>query len=551
MSLSGVWRHQMEAERNINRLRNCLPEKLEAFCKLHLTLLLDRSVKELEELFGESSSKHKTPIKKKVPTPFSKKKESHPQIGNRFPNREQVAQIYQLSESSYRGQKRLVPQVVHLNSDIYGIKVWRTTIYSVVRQVVHLNSDMYGIQVWCTTIYSVIWVKKNVTQGDDRSKAKDQQIKALQLLFLLISRENAILLECLLDLLHKVSNVSENRMNANSHGMVFAPGLICPKELTSLEFHSMSALFTKAVSFRIDTAPFLFKIPRELAVDVGNFWVEKEEPYKNVFTEESVPRHTSVHFSVHKTKIKSETSQEAQVTQQHIYSLRQDTSQFSNKKKFLKQISKENGTSARKGKHSRSISFGDSLKKHVPLLSKLKQPSSSDEDAELCGTDISREIGKTINFDSKELVSTYVKTPEKNIPEMEVKCIDTPASQTVEPMTCIPTQHIPKVSITNNEIWQVEMEKQEHKDLPVSCRKNPDLIFKAIQNKNGMQEMHNAVVSYHAITMMTPRSRKPIILHFPTRYLESDLCMTCSLKRMFDPHKQYLNSWIWRFLAHS
>jgi hypothetical protein len=38
-------------------------------------------------------------------------------------------------------------------------------------------------------------------------------------------------------------------------------------------------------------------------VDVGDFWEEMEEPYKNVFTEESVPQDTHVHLTVQKTKV--------------------------------------------------------------------------------------------------------------------------------------------------------------------------------------------------------------------------------------------------------
>ncbi|KAL3855737.1 hypothetical protein ACJMK2_014942 [Sinanodonta woodiana] len=81
---------------------------------------------------------------------------------------------------------------------------------------------------------------------------------------------------------------------------------------------------------------------------------------------------------------------------------------------------------------------------------------------------------------------------------------------------------------------QLGKPRWNNKDLPVCCEKNPDLIVKAIQSKNGMQEKHTDVVTFITqcikvaptstkIAMMTPRSRKPIIFHFPTRYLESDL----------------------------
>lgn len=66
----------------------------------------------------------------------------------------------------------------------------------------------------------------------EMSRAKKKQLKALQLLVLLLPRENALLLECLLDLLHKVSVVEKNMMNPKSLGTVFAPHLICPRKVT-------------------------------------------------------------------------------------------------------------------------------------------------------------------------------------------------------------------------------------------------------------------------------------------------------------------------------
>lgn len=65
----------------------------------------------------------------------------------------------------------------------------------------------------------------------ERSRAKEKQLKALQLLMLLLPRENAVLLESLLDLLHKVASVPENKMSAASLGVVFSPSLLCPRKV--------------------------------------------------------------------------------------------------------------------------------------------------------------------------------------------------------------------------------------------------------------------------------------------------------------------------------
>lgn len=74
MSTSDVRRSQTEAEKNVNRLRNCMPEKLATFCKMHLSFLLELDGAKLEELFLDSSSIDVNANKKKNAAPFSARK---------------------------------------------------------------------------------------------------------------------------------------------------------------------------------------------------------------------------------------------------------------------------------------------------------------------------------------------------------------------------------------------------------------------------------------------------------------------------------------------
>lgn len=61
---------------------------------------------------------------------------------------------------------------------------------------------------------------------------KEKQIKALQLLFLLIPPENRHLLQLLLQLLHEIANNKENKMNARSLAVVFAPSVMLYKHVS-------------------------------------------------------------------------------------------------------------------------------------------------------------------------------------------------------------------------------------------------------------------------------------------------------------------------------
>lgn len=74
MSASDVRRSQTEAEKNVNRLRNCMPEKLTTFCKMHLSFLLELDGSKLEEMFLDSAGTDCNSNKRKNATPFSAKK---------------------------------------------------------------------------------------------------------------------------------------------------------------------------------------------------------------------------------------------------------------------------------------------------------------------------------------------------------------------------------------------------------------------------------------------------------------------------------------------
>ena len=87
---------------------------------------------------------------------------------------------------------------------------------------------------------------KQVQSEKDRQRGTQKQLKALQLMILLLPRENAVLLECLLDLLHRAANTPENKMSASSLGVVFAPSLLCPRKVNIYIFciPSLSGVFS-------------------------------------------------------------------------------------------------------------------------------------------------------------------------------------------------------------------------------------------------------------------------------------------------------------------
>ena len=74
MTTPTIRRRQTDADRQINRLRNCMPERFNTYVKMHLSFLLDLDGAKLEEIIAEPQTEAPAPTKRKGSTPFSKKK---------------------------------------------------------------------------------------------------------------------------------------------------------------------------------------------------------------------------------------------------------------------------------------------------------------------------------------------------------------------------------------------------------------------------------------------------------------------------------------------
>ncbi|XP_028391263.1 rho GTPase-activating protein 19-like isoform X2 [Dendronephthya gigantea] len=100
---------------------------------------------------------------------------------------------------------------------------------------------------------------------------EEKQIKALQLLFLLIPPANRHLLQQLLELLHEIANIKENKMSACSLALVFAPSVIQYKHKSSSCLSVVPediTTFTGALAFMIEHVKHLFLIPDDLLQEI-------------------------------------------------------------------------------------------------------------------------------------------------------------------------------------------------------------------------------------------------------------------------------------------
>ncbi|KAL5022010.1 hypothetical protein ScPMuIL_001165 [Solemya velum] len=447
MSSATLWRQQTEAEKNVHRLRNCMPEKFATLCRMHLSFLLDLDGSKLEDMFGETDKQEPNRKMGKCSTPFSKKKDRVTLFGSAL-SQENVAQIYQLieylgrtenirAEGLFRktgnlGRQRLLKEILNQGEDL-GLEDGTFSPHdcaTVLKNYLGELPDPVLTEKHFQAHLQVVGMMAAAQTDKDKIRAEEKQLKTLQLLLLLLPRENSLLLECLLDLLHKVTKVSENMMTAHSLGTVFAPHLFVPRKMCAEDLHALSSTATKAAAFLIENAPELFKIPRELCLDVANFWREMENPHimpeaprldwENINNgvnlqkkcENIHPVNTVMAFADRKPSADYESSDETQQALAQLYAHVQSMPESAKKKKLLKQFQRSNGMSSSKNKHHRSRTFGEQLKKHFPSLHKHKRRGSND--SEHCVEGLSWGITPTIDIEDKENMATTIQVVDKS-----------------------------------------------------------------------------------------------------------------------------------------
>ena len=235
------------------------------------------------------------------------------------------------------------------------------------------------------------------TPADQLCAAHNKQIKALQLLFLLVPAENYQLLKDLLFLLYKVSRKhSENKMNALNLGTMFAPHILCPRKMTAAELQTSSGSMAQAVALMIENTPLLFKVPHELEVDMRAFLAKQEcTPGLNRRRRRhrscsdagmDSPQVSTVFTFVDRQQSAAAGEQDDTETAlaglyAHISSM-PDTAR---RRKLIKQFNRESGAGTPNlTQRARTRSFGESLRKHLFFAGKMRKGVTSGKSALTC-----------------------------------------------------------------------------------------------------------------------------------------------------------------------
>ncbi|XP_064484242.1 rho GTPase-activating protein 19-like [Ornithodoros turicata] len=200
-----------------------------------------------------------------------------------------------------------------------------------------------------------------------RVQCKQRQLKAAQLLLLLLPQPNYDVTKELLLLLHGVSNARlENCMSSESLATLFTPIILCPRQMPPDQMHINNVNITKPVAFLIENAPSLFDYPVELVKDVISYIKQsKKGSSPEDSTEDNTePIKTTITFCVQRNTSAEKVEDYTEKALAELYDYVQGMPEVLQKKKYVRQFNKENtdGTAFKRRKHERSRTFGDCSK---------------------------------------------------------------------------------------------------------------------------------------------------------------------------------------------
>ncbi|KAJ6646591.1 Rho GTPase-activating protein 19 [Pseudolycoriella hygida] len=234
-----------------------------------------------------------------------------------------------------------------------------------------------------TDAYNVAHVQiAEICNNLDNSK-EPRLIHSLQLLLLLLPKENYDLLKDIIEMLHRTTKfVATNKMSASSLATLFTPHLICPKKLTPEALHQMSQQMSGVITFMISKGTDLFDVPPNLAIDIRAYFVKEQQKALSPehILDESVTS-DSIANTVYTFVDKERTAQACvsgnptDTALAQLYAHIQTLPESSKKRKLIKQFNKENGQGTplqmlNRLKNTNSAtkptkSLGDSIKRHI------------------------------------------------------------------------------------------------------------------------------------------------------------------------------------------
>ncbi|KAL1506219.1 hypothetical protein ABEB36_005618 [Hypothenemus hampei] len=376
-----------EAEKFIELFKKEHNEQFYVLIKMHLSFLLHMTTEE-SDCFYE-----KVKLKKWNLVPFIKKTKSKT-VHDGTLNRELLDQLHQLieflksderlkSEGIFRRTGSLERQNELKTLLLQGNKInFEDNQFTVHDCASVLKGFLADLPESVTTdIQFPLYYQIAESLKLDDSNQEQKALQSIQLLFLLIPKENKNLLKDIFELLHLVILQEENnRMSAENLAKLFTPHLLCPRNLTPESLLKDSQMLFGVVGFMIKNYPKIFKVPAKLMLDF------KSHCEQGNLINESVKgaAHTVFTFVDNKLTARENEENVTDAALAELYAHIQSLPESSKKRKLVKQFNKQNGYGTPlqvvRSSMPKNKSFGDSIKKHMfhkKLLKSVKRSGVS------------------------------------------------------------------------------------------------------------------------------------------------------------------------------
>ncbi|XP_063913007.1 rho GTPase-activating protein 19 isoform X1 [Zophobas morio] len=484
-------------------------EQFHILVRMHLSFLLDQTTDDNECLSDKSR------LKKWSLVPFNKKSKSRGVLEGAPLTHEGICQVYQLIEFLKKEQNIKTEGIFRKSGSSVRQQELRNLLSRGI--TLELEGSPYSIHDCASVLkgflaelpdpllteihYLAYCQIAELCNVGEKSMQSEKLLAALQLLLLLLPTENKVLLKDILELLHLTASYeTHNRMSADNLAKLFTPHLLCPRNLSPEKLHLNSQTLSGIVSFMITANSELFKIPQNLILEFRARY-EKRKALASQCLNESVSdqfaANTVFTFVDQERTAKENETNTTETALAQLYAHIQSLPESSKKRKLVKQFNKENGhgtpLQVMRSSIQKNKSLGDSIKKHIfhkSVVKSLKKAhlrvSSEDSNVDTpphhtpltrtklfcanCDSSTEKSPNDEPELKKTRRVSNNVKTTSD--PEDGPCVTSTPA--------CVTLHFTPD-----------ERDRKSMSPITRSTQRMP----------RAMQE-----------TMMTPRSRKPVLL---------------------------------------
>lgn len=191
----------------------------------------------------------------------------------------------------------------------------------------------------------------NKPPNQERLKREQHLLNSMQLIMLLVPHDNREMLQHIVEMLHAVVKHEEsNKMSAENLATLFAPHLICPRNMPPEALHYVARKMSGILAYMFAKGLDIFEVPPKLATDIRAYFLERKRK-KTMSPEQTLDESISDISTVNTvyTFVDREKTAAAHNTNNtdtelaQLYAHIQSMPESSKKRRLIKQFNKQNG----------------------------------------------------------------------------------------------------------------------------------------------------------------------------------------------------------------